>query len=64
VIEAIGKCVGDSELNGRILEISEDRVTLAEAPAYVDESTAKNLEILEGLAQKIWSGDFGNHGEK
>ncbi|GLI76568.1 hypothetical protein PoHVEF18_004841 [Penicillium ochrochloron] len=64
VIAAVGKCLGDSALNGKILEISEDRVTLAEAPAFVDESTETNLGILEGLAQRIWNGDFGDHGEK
>ncbi|CEJ57511.1 hypothetical protein PMG11_06202 [Penicillium brasilianum] len=62
VMQAVGKLLSDSELNGKILEISDENITLAESPAFVDKSTEDNLEILGNLAQKIWKGDFGNHG--
>ncbi|OOQ84560.1 putative short chain dehydrogenase/reductase [Penicillium brasilianum] len=64
VMEAVGKLLSDSELNGKILEISDENITLAEIPAFVDKSTENNLEILGNLAQKIWNGDFGSHGSE
>jgi hypothetical protein len=60
-MEAVGKLLSDSQLNGKILEISDENITLAEIPAFVDKSTENNLEILGKLAQRIWNGDFGKH---
>ncbi|GIZ44590.1 hypothetical protein CKM354_000778400 [Cercospora kikuchii] len=56
VAKAVQTILSDSTLVGKIAEVSEDRVTWAEPPAFVDGSTKKNLEILGGLAQNIWSG--------
>jgi hypothetical protein len=54
--------LSDPELNGKVAEISEDRVTFAEPPAFVDESTKNNLAILGTLAERIWNGEFGHGG--
>ncbi|GKZ35551.1 hypothetical protein AbraIFM66950_006214 [Aspergillus brasiliensis] len=64
VTKAVGLLLDSPELNGKILEISEDRITMAEPPPFVDESTKTNLEILGDLAKKIWSGSFENGGDK
>jgi hypothetical protein len=52
--------LGDPELNGKIAEISGDGITIAERPAFVDESTKNNLVILGTLAERIWNDGFGN----
>jgi hypothetical protein len=40
----------DRTITGQIFEASEDRVTFAMPPSFVDESTKRNYEILSGLA--------------
>ncbi|KAL2793781.1 hypothetical protein BJX66DRAFT_338513 [Aspergillus keveii] len=58
VTRAVEILLSDPELNGKVAEISEDRVTFAEPPAFVDESTKNNLAILGTLAERIWNGEF------
>lgn len=56
--------LSDSKLNGTIAEISEENITFPEFPAYIDESTKNNLDILGNLAQRIWTGNFSHGGDK
>jgi hypothetical protein len=63
-MHAVGILLRDHTLNGKIAEVSEENVTFAEAPAFVDESTKNNLAILGSLAQKIWNGGFDHSDDK
>ncbi|KAL2811606.1 hypothetical protein BJX63DRAFT_433279 [Aspergillus granulosus] len=64
VTQAVSMLLNGYEFNGKVAEISEDRITFAEPPAFVDESTKNNLAILGMLAERIWKGEFGDGGDK
>lgn len=49
VTTAVARFVNDSSLNGKIAELHGGNVTLAEAPAYVDEDTGRNIETFWNL---------------
>ncbi|KAJ5670580.1 uncharacterized protein N7477_005943 [Penicillium maclennaniae] len=42
--KAVAQLVDDETLTGRVAELHGEHVTLAEAPAYVDEDTGRNIE--------------------
>lgn len=47
--KAVAQLVEDETLTGRVAELHGEHVTLAEAPAYVDEDTGKNIETFWSL---------------
>lgn len=46
---AVAQLVEDTSLTGKVAELHGEKVTFAEAPAYVDEDTGKNIETFWNL---------------